>query len=163
TDLALKFVEHLSLITDALQTQDLWDEEDGLFYDRLRSPDGSSQSVRVRSIVSILPLLAVAIADKRAVESAKTVNKMGAALVERRQAELARLKEAGVVPADAGKAPCCSGSSASSACSGSSRSCSTRASSSPRTARAVSRYHAEHPFAIEIDGNTSSIDYEPAE
>jgi hypothetical protein len=34
---------------------------------------------------------------------------------------------------------------------------------SPYGLRAVSRYHAEHPFAIQIDGSTSSIDYEPAE
>jgi hypothetical protein len=34
---------------------------------------------------------------------------------------------------------------------------------SPFGIRALSRYHAEHPFAIQIDGNTSSIDYEPAE
>jgi hypothetical protein len=34
---------------------------------------------------------------------------------------------------------------------------------SPYGIRAVSRYHAEHPFEIEIGGWTSTIDYEPAE
>jgi hypothetical protein len=34
---------------------------------------------------------------------------------------------------------------------------------SPYGIRAVSRYHAEHPFEIQIDGQSSSIDYEPAE
>ena len=34
---------------------------------------------------------------------------------------------------------------------------------SPYGLRAVSRYHAEHPFAIQVDGNVSTIDYEPAE
>jgi len=34
---------------------------------------------------------------------------------------------------------------------------------SPYGVRAVSRYHAEHPFEIQIDGNSSTIDYEPAE
>jgi hypothetical protein len=34
---------------------------------------------------------------------------------------------------------------------------------SPYGLRAVSRFHAEHPFELEIDGSTSRIDYEPAE
>ena len=40
TDLVLKFLEHFALISDALESQGLWDEEDGFFYDRLRLPDG---------------------------------------------------------------------------------------------------------------------------
>src|SRR5262249_18157075 len=164
TDLALKFVEHLSLINDALRTQDLWDEEDGLFYDRLRSPDGSSQAVRVRSIVSILPVLAVAIADQRAVESAKTVNKMGASLLERREAEIAQLKDEGVIPQDAGEGVMLLGVVGLDRVFRLFGKLFDEAEFlSPYGLRAVSRYHAEHPFAIQIDGNTSSIDYEPAE
>src|SRR5206468_1445188 len=34
---------------------------------------------------------------------------------------------------------------------------------SPYGLRAVSRYHADHPFELEIDGSRSTIDYEPAE
>ncbi len=68
-DLIVKFLEQFALISEALRTQDLWDEEDGFFYDRLRHPDGSSQAVKVRSIVGILPLLAVAVVDDRAVET----------------------------------------------------------------------------------------------
>ena len=60
-DLIVKFLEQFALISEALQTQDLWDDEDGFFYDRLRRWDGSSQSVKVRSIVGILPALAVAV------------------------------------------------------------------------------------------------------
>ena len=52
-------------------TQGLWDEEDGFFYDRLRRPDGAVVPVKVRSMVGILPLLAVAVVDERAVERAR--------------------------------------------------------------------------------------------
>ncbi len=38
TDLVLKFLEHFALISEALETQGLWDEADGFFYDRLRLP-----------------------------------------------------------------------------------------------------------------------------
>jgi hypothetical protein len=34
---------------------------------------------------------------------------------------------------------------------------------SPYGLRAVSRWHAEHPFALDVDGIHASIDYEPAE
>src|SRR5262249_28160479 len=147
TDLALKFVEHLSLITDALQTQDLWDEEDGLFYDRLRSPDGSSQAVRVRSIVSILPVLAVAIADQRAVDNAKTVNKMGAALLERREAEIEQLKAEGVLPADAGDGKMLLGVvNLERVFRLFGKLFDEDEFLSPYGLRAVSRYHASHPF-----------------
>src|SRR5436189_1958498 len=95
-DLIVKFLGQFALIADALRTQDLWDDEDGFFYDRLRRPDGSSDSVKVRSIVGILPLLAVAVVDRLAVERAYTVNKHGAALLAQRQAEIDRLKEDGV-------------------------------------------------------------------
>jgi hypothetical protein len=34
---------------------------------------------------------------------------------------------------------------------------------SPHGVRAVSRYHADHPFEITVDGVTARVDYEPAE
>ena len=37
----------------------LWDEEDGFFYDVLRYPDGSFDKFRVRSLVGLIPLFAV--------------------------------------------------------------------------------------------------------
>src|SRR6202008_4342225 len=40
---------------------ELWDEEDGFFYDLLCLPDGSAMRLKVRSIVGLLPLCAAAI------------------------------------------------------------------------------------------------------
>ena len=37
---------------------ELWDEADGFFYDRLRKPDGSIVPLRARSMVGLLPLFA---------------------------------------------------------------------------------------------------------
>jgi hypothetical protein len=37
----------------------LWDEEDGFFYDVLRYPDGRFEKLRVRSLVGLIPLFAV--------------------------------------------------------------------------------------------------------
>jgi len=40
---------------------EMWDEEDGFFYDVLRFPDGSATRLKVRSMVGLLPLAAVAV------------------------------------------------------------------------------------------------------
>ncbi len=41
TDLVLKFAEHFAAIRQAMDTQGLWDDTDGLFYDRLITGDGA--------------------------------------------------------------------------------------------------------------------------
>ncbi|HEY5247987.1 MAG TPA: glucosidase [Dermatophilaceae bacterium] len=41
----------------------LWDEEDGFFYDILRSPDGSGIPLKVRSVVGLMPLAAATVLD----------------------------------------------------------------------------------------------------
>jgi hypothetical protein len=41
-----------------IQEDELWDEDDGFFYDVLRLPDGSAQRIKTRSMVGLLPLCA---------------------------------------------------------------------------------------------------------
>ncbi len=67
-DLATKFFEHFLYIAGAMAnmgTDDngLWDETDQFFYDALRMPDGSGQKLRVRSMVGLIPLVAVEVLD----------------------------------------------------------------------------------------------------
>ncbi|MGA2924705.1 MAG: glucosidase [Solirubrobacteraceae bacterium] len=57
-DLATKFFEHFALIGAALNDKGLWNQEDGFYYDVLRV-DGQSIPLRARSIVGLLPLVAV--------------------------------------------------------------------------------------------------------
>ena len=57
-DLATKFFEHFSLIGSALNDKGLWNEEDGFYYDVLRT-GGESTPLRARSVVGLLPLAAV--------------------------------------------------------------------------------------------------------
>ncbi len=163
-DLVMKFLEHLALISDALRTQGLWNEEDGMFYDRLVSPDGSMQNVEVRSIVGILPLLAVAVIDERVMEQAQTVNKRSAGLLSRRQEEVARLVDEGVLPPGVGKDRLLLGVVGVGPLLSLFKNLFDESSFlSPYGLRAVSRYHLDHPFEIEFDGQRSMIDYEPAE
>ncbi len=61
-----KFFQHTLYIAGAMDRvgerhDEMWDEEDGFFYDVLRFPDGSATRLKVRSIVGLLPLAAVAV------------------------------------------------------------------------------------------------------
>ena len=66
-DLVHKFLEHFALIRDALDGQGLWDETDGLFYDRLVAPDGTAVPVKVRSMVGMIPMLAAGVVDEECI------------------------------------------------------------------------------------------------
>ena len=63
-DMATKFFEHFLYIADAMvhigddKTQ-LWDDEDGFFYDVLHLPNGTRIRLKVRSMVGLIPLFAV--------------------------------------------------------------------------------------------------------
>jgi len=68
-------MEHFAGIRTALDGQGLWDETDGLFYDRLVTPSGYSVPVKTRSVVGIIPALAAAVVDGGMLQNAMTVNK----------------------------------------------------------------------------------------
>src|SRR5262249_46013370 len=58
-DMATKFFEHFALIASALNDKGLWDEHDGFYYDVLSLGDGSRIPLKARSIVGLLPIVAV--------------------------------------------------------------------------------------------------------
>ena len=61
-DIASKFFEHFMGIAEAINhfgKDGLWDEETGFYYDEIRHPDGRVEEVRARSLVGLLPLIAV--------------------------------------------------------------------------------------------------------
>jgi hypothetical protein len=62
--LATKFFQHYIYVGAAMKKMggrryQLWDEEDGFFYDVLRTPDGGFHKFRVRSLVGLIPLYAI--------------------------------------------------------------------------------------------------------
>ncbi|MEZ5142018.1 MAG: hypothetical protein R2726_05785 [Acidimicrobiales bacterium] len=62
-DVAVKFVEHFALIASAINGLGLWNEEDGFYYDVVRLRDGDVVPLKVRSMVGLIPLFAMAAAD----------------------------------------------------------------------------------------------------
>ncbi len=65
-DMCTKFVEHFLWIASGMNRtgpDGMWDEEDGFYYDVLRLPDGTSQRLKVRSMVGLLPLCATTVIE----------------------------------------------------------------------------------------------------
>jgi len=70
--LATKFFEHYNYIGVAMKHMgernlQLWDDKDGFFYDLLRHPDNSFETLRVRSLVGLIPLYATDCLDEEMV------------------------------------------------------------------------------------------------
>ena len=67
-DIATKFFEHFLMIGGAMtnlggEGLSLWDDTDNFFYDWLVMSDGEATPLRVRSLVGLIPMLAVEVAD----------------------------------------------------------------------------------------------------
>jgi hypothetical protein len=67
-DIATKFFEHFLMIGGAMtnlggEGLSLWDDTDNFFYDWLVMSDGEATPLRVRSLVGLIPMFAVEVAD----------------------------------------------------------------------------------------------------
>ena len=70
-DMASKFLEHFVQIADAMNTlggTGLWDETDGFYYDQIKI-DGQIIPLKSRSLVGLLPLIAVEILEEEKIKS----------------------------------------------------------------------------------------------
>ncbi len=71
-DMAMKFIAHCLWIGVAMNPPqgdtELWDEQDGFYYDVMRMPDGERIQLRVRSLVGLLPICAATVFDGALVE-----------------------------------------------------------------------------------------------
>ncbi len=164
-DVASKFFEHFVYICRAMnniggEKIELWNKEDGFFYDVLHAPDGRVMPLKVRSMVGLIPLFAVETLDSELIDRlprfkhrmqwfienrpdfadhVETLSDDGEvrrflSLVNRR-----RLKSVLRYMLD------------------------EQEFLSPYGVRALSRYHKDHPYRLSVMGNEHRVDYEPAE
>jgi hypothetical protein len=163
-DLVVKFLEHFAAIARAMDAQGLWDDTDGLYYDRLLTPDGNTRSVKVRSMVGIIPALSAAVVDEGMLSQSLTVGKQFADLLGRHHLERDKLGELGLLRGEPG------GRTLLLSVTGIDRLQRLSAKLfdqdeflSRYGLRALSAYHRDHPYEFEVDGFQAMIDYEPAE
>jgi hypothetical protein len=163
-DIASKFFEHFLYIASAMNRLGgggLWDEEDGFYYDRLLMPDGRKIPMKVRSQVGLIPLFAVATLDAKAMDQMPNFKRRMMWFIKHRAdlcfniasitrpgqeertllslVQPSRLERILQIMLDENEFL------------------------SPHGIRGISRYHLDHPFILQADGQQYSVNYEPAE
>jgi hypothetical protein len=164
-DLVLKFLEHYAGIRGALDGQGLWDDADGLFYDRLITPSGSAVPVKTRSMVGIIPALAAIVIDGGMLQQAMTMNKTFTRFLEREgDGDAQKLAETHQLRGEAGAQRLLLSVALPSQLERLfAKLFDENEFLSPHGLRAVSAYHRDHPYRFDAEGYQASIDYEPAE
>ncbi|MGI5472995.1 MGH1-like glycoside hydrolase domain-containing protein [Streptomyces sp. CA-132043] len=162
----LKFAEHFMWISGAMDRtgdlpDDLWDEEDGFFYDVLRLPDGQAVRLKVRSMVGLLPLCAATVFRPAQLAKVRGLGDRLRRFADRHPSLTATL------------------ASARSGAPGGPRLLSVVDEKkllrvlayllsedeflSPYGIRSLSRHHAEHPYTFWVHGEEYRVGYLPAE
>jgi hypothetical protein len=165
-DLASKFFEHFLYIAGALNdiggaSIALWDDEDEFFYDVLRLPDGTAWPLKVRSLVGLMPLLAVETIEPDLVASLPHFRgRMEWFLANRPQLAslVSRWQEPGV-----GERRLLALARGHRMKRVLKRMLDPEEFLGDHGVRALSRYHAEHPFVLNVNGADYTVRYEPAE
>jgi hypothetical protein len=139
----------------------MWDEEDGFFYDVLRLPNGEAFRLKVRSMVGLLPLAAVAIFEEGTLEKLPTCRKRIQEFLERHPELSANLHMPGT-PGLAGR-HLLSTVSEDKLRRILSRMLDENEFFGPHGIRALSRYHLEHPFVFNLKGQEFRVNYLPGD
>ncbi len=165
-DIATKFFEHFLYIAAAMTNMGgdgvgLWDEEDQFFYDVLNLPDGTAMPMRVRSLVGLLPLCAVEVLDANNAARFPEFSKRALWFLSHRP-DLASLVSRYNVPGKGNRVllSLLRGHRMKALLS---RMLDETEFLSDYGVRAVSRYHATHPYVLSYGGQSYSIGYVPGE
>jgi len=165
-DIASKFYEHFIYIADAMniiggEEAGLWDEEDGFYYDVLHLPDGRYHPLKVRSMVGLIPLFAVQTLDQETLRRLPGFKSRLEWFIENRpelRKNVACMRTPGM-----GERRLLSIVNQDKLRKILRRMLNEKEFLGPCGIRAVSRYHAEHPYVFDINGHEYRVDYEPAE
>src|SRR5215467_158728 len=165
-DVASKFFEHFVYISRAMNDmgpsgRSLWDSEDGFYYDLLHLPNGEEHFLKIRSMVGLLPLFAVETLEPEIVDRLPGFKRRMQWFIDNHpdvpeHIEMTQRSARGVrrlmslVNRKQLKRVLC-------------RMLDETEFFSPYGIRALSRYHLDHPYEVQVNGNINKVDYEPAE
>jgi hypothetical protein len=164
-DMVLKFTQHFVSIASATihagDNTGMWDEEDGFFYDVLQLPNGQAQRLKVRSMVGLLPLCAVTVFEGEFRKKYPEITKKFQGFLEARP-ELKTFIHDPTKPGCADRRL------------GAimdeiklrrvlARMLHEKEFLSPYGIRALSHYHAEHPYVFNVGGQDYRVPYLPGE
>jgi hypothetical protein len=164
-DLATKFLEHFAIVATAMRDSELWNEQDGFYYDAL-IVNGNTTQLRAQSMVGLLPLFAVRVATAERLSRAPDfaghlrwflANKPAYAAVITGDDDARR-------PAGRDGAHLLSIVGLERLSRVLSRVLDEAQFLAPTGVRSLSGVHRDHPFVLDLgDGRSASVDYEPAE
>jgi len=163
-NVASKFFEHFVRITQAMNDPrngiELWDDQDGFYYDVLHLPNGDRHYLKVRSLVGLIPLLGVESFDSELVDRLPGFKRRLQWFLDyhadvRAHIEISQTKHGrrGLLSlVNRGRL--------------------NRVLRhlldeseflSPYGIRSISRFHQDHPYVLHVNGIERRVDYEPAE
>ncbi|MBV9578974.1 MAG: glucosidase [Chloroflexi bacterium] len=165
-DVATKFFEHFLWIAAALNNLGgsgipLWDEEDEFFYDVLQLPSGEIQKLKVRSLVGLIPLLAVETIDAEVLAKLPNFERRMDWFLNHRPdlaSLVSRWREAGAD--DRRLFALARGHRMKRLLR---RMLDPSEFLSDYGIRGLSRYHLEHPYQLNLQGQIYEVRYEPGE
>jgi len=165
-DMAIKYANHFIWIARAMNQagpNGMWDEEDGFYYDVLRLPDGSAKRLKVRSMVGLLPLCATTVVEPWQRERVPRTLEV----VFERLRRMPELRDS-IHATGPGHFGYSERSVIAVVNESRLRRILTRMLDeneflSPYGIRALSRYHEEHPYIVNVEGKEYRVNYLPAE
>ena len=165
-DVASKFWEHFVYIAHAINdiSHDgiqMWDEEDGFFYDVLHMPSGSHFPLKVRSLVGLIPLFAVETIEPEIVDRLPGFKRRMDWFIDNRPDltnNLACMRTPGQ-----GERRLLSMVNQDRLRSILKVMLDEQEFLSPYGIRSISRHHLKHPYKLAVNGDEHRVDYEPAE
>ncbi|WP_447862290.1 MGH1-like glycoside hydrolase domain-containing protein [Nitrospira calida] len=164
-DVASKFFEHFVAIADAMNNLDgtgLWEDDDGFYYDHLHV-NGEPVALKVRSIVGLLPLIAVEVLERKELDRLPGFTKRMRWFIENRQdlhrqiSYMESLKDAAhdrlllAIPSRERLERVLR------------YALDEREFLAPFGIRSLSRVHLEHPYVFQAEGNEYRVAYVPGE